>query len=72
MPECQMRAKLVRERPHRVVLRTGRYPQNAIAIGAGFRDQFLGIKCFRRPLRRSAVSTLKAISGCKSGDVSGG
>ena len=34
-----MRAELIRQRPHRVVLRTGGDPQAAIAFGARFRDQ---------------------------------
>lgn len=69
--ECQVGTKLVGKRAHGVVLSASRNPQEAIALGARFFDQFAEQKT-SNPLAAQLASTLKAISGSKSGEVSGG
>lgn len=39
MPEVQLRAELAGERPHRVILRSGRDAQARVALASRFRDQ---------------------------------
>ena len=64
-----MRAKLLRQGPHRIVLRTGGDPQAAITFATCFRDQ-IPEQGAPTPRRRTEVSTLKAISGKPSRDCS--
>ena len=67
MPEVQVRSELACERPHRVILRSGRNAQARVALASCFRDE-PPEQIVPTPCLLTEASTLNAISGSESGD----